>query len=64
MPEHEKQDRAERHFNAREQQKAHATQYLAEYHAAIKRISERTDDLSRQRRARGARTVSKKARAA
>ncbi|MGA9454461.1 MAG: hypothetical protein WBV43_03160 [Pseudolabrys sp.] len=54
MPQHEKQDRAERLFKAREQQKADAPQAMAEYHAAIQRMRERTDELRRQRLAREA----------
>jgi hypothetical protein len=61
MPEHEKQDRAERLFKAREQQKADAPQAMAEYHAAIERVRERTDELRRQRLARETRKHSKKA---
>ena len=54
MPEHEKQDRAERLFKAREQQKADAPQATAEYHAAIQRMRDRTSELRRQRLAREA----------
>ena len=54
MPQHEKQDRAERLFKAREQQKADAPQAMAEYHAAIQRMRERMDELRRQRLARDA----------
>ena len=54
MPEHEKQDRAERLFKAREQQKADAPQAMAEYQAAIQRMRDRTDELRRQRLAREA----------
>ena len=61
MPEQEKQDRAERLFKAREQQKADAPQAMAEYHAAIERVRKRTDELRRQRLAREARKDSKKA---
>jgi hypothetical protein len=60
MPEHEKQDRAERLFKAREQQKADAPKATAEYHAAIQRMRERTDELRRQRLAREARKESQK----
>ena len=56
MPQHENQDRAERHFKAREQQKADAPQAMAEYHAAIQRMRDRTDELRRQRLAREALT--------
>ena len=54
MPDHEKQDRAERLFKAREQQKADAPKAMAEYHAGIERMRERTDELRRQRLAREA----------
>jgi len=57
MPQQEKQDRAERLFKAREQQKADAPQAMAEYHAAIQRVRERTDELRRQRLARDALTL-------
>jgi L-amino acid N-acyltransferase YncA len=60
MPEHQKQDRAERLFKAREQQKADAPQAMAEYHAAIERVRARTDELRRQRLAREARKDSRK----
>lgn len=60
MPEQEKQDRTERLFKAREQQKADAPQATAEYHAAIERMRARTDELRRQRLAREARKDSKK----
>ena len=60
MPEHEKQDRAERLFKAREQQKADAPQAMAEYHAAIARLRARTDELRRQRLARETRKDSRK----
>jgi hypothetical protein len=56
MPQHENQDRAERLFKAREQQKADAPQAMAEYHAAIQRTRNRTDELRRQRLAREALT--------
>ena len=64
MPEQEKQDRAERLFKAREQQKADAPQAMAEYHAAIERVRTRTDELRRQRLARETRKESKQARSA
>ena len=54
MPQHEQQDRAERLFKAREQQKADAPQAMAEYHAAIERTRERTRELRQQRLAREA----------
>ena len=54
MPQHENQDRAERLFKAREQQKADAPQAMAEYHAALQRMRDRTDELRRQRLAREA----------
>jgi hypothetical protein len=56
MPQHENQDRAERLFKAREQQKADAPQAMADYHAAIQRLRDRTDELRRQRLAREALT--------
>jgi hypothetical protein len=64
MPQHETQDRAERLFKAREQQKADAPQAMAEYHAAIQRVRERTEELRRQRLARDARKEPKEARSA
>ena len=55
MPEqHENKDRAERLFKAREQQKADAPKAMAEYHAEIQRMRERTEQLRRQRLAREA----------
>ena len=54
MPQHENKDRAERLFKAREQQKADAPQAMAEYHAAIQRMRDRTSELRRQRLAREA----------
>jgi hypothetical protein len=69
MPEHEKHERAERLFKAREQQKADAPQAMAEYQANIQRLRDRTDELRRQRLAReaqkqrrGARETQKEAR--
>jgi hypothetical protein len=64
MPQHEQQDRAERLFKAREQQKVDAPQAMAEYHAAIERTRERTEELRRQRLAREARQSQKQARSA
>jgi hypothetical protein len=64
MPQHEQQDRAERLFKAREHQKADAPQAMAEYHAAIQRTRERTEELRRQRLAREARQAQKQARSA
>ena len=64
MPQHETQERAERLFKAREQQKADAPQAMAEYHAAIQRMRDRTQELRRQRLAREARKVQKQARSA
>jgi hypothetical protein len=64
MPQHETQDRAERLFKAREQQKADAPQAMAEYHAAIQRMRDRTQELRRQRLAREARKTQKQARSA
>ena len=55
MPQHETQDRAERLFKARQQQKADAPQAMAEYHAAIQRMRDRTQELRRLRLAREAR---------
>ena len=60
MPQHENQDRAERLFKAREQQKADAPQAMADYHAAIARVRERTQELRRLRLAREARKDSRK----
>ena len=54
MPQQENQDRAERLFKAREQQKSDSPQAMAEYQAAIKRMRDRTDQLRRQRLAREA----------
>ena len=62
MPQQETQDRAERLFKAREQQKADAPKAMAEYNAAIQRMRGRTDELRRQRLAREARTTQKQAR--
>ena len=60
MPEqHENKDRAERLFKAREQQKADAPKAMAEYHAEIQRMRERTEQLRRQRLAREARETRK-----
>jgi len=60
MPEqHENKDRAERLFKAREQQKADAPKAMAEYHAEIQRMRERTEQLRRQRLAREAREARK-----
>ena len=64
MPQHEQQDRAERLFKAREHQKADAPQAMAEYHAAIQRTRERTEELRRLRLAREARQSRKQARSA
>jgi len=61
MPQHETQDRAERLFKAREQQKADAPQAMAEYHAAIQRIRDRTQELRRLRLAREARKQTRSA---
>jgi hypothetical protein len=62
MPEHEAQDRAERLFKAREQQKADAPKAMADYQAEIQRMRERTDELRRQRLAREALTQKREAR--
>ena len=60
MPEqHENKDRAERLFKAREQRKADAPKAMAEYHAEIQRMRERTEQLRRQRLAREARETRK-----
>jgi hypothetical protein len=59
MPQHEKQDRAECLFKAREQQKADAPKAMAEYHATIQRTRDLTDELRRQRLAREARKAQK-----
>ena len=64
MPQHETQDRAERLFKAREQQKADAPKAMAEYHAAIQRMRDRTQELRRQRLVREARKTQKQARSA
>jgi len=64
MPQHETQDRAERLFKARQQQKADAPQAMAEYLAAIQRMRDRTQELRRQRLAREARKTQKQARSA
>lgn len=64
MPQHENQDRAERLFKAREQQKADAPKAMAEYHAAIQRMRDRTQELRRQRLVREARKTQKQARSA
>jgi hypothetical protein len=58
MPQQENQDRAERLFKAREQQKADAPKAVAEYH----RMRDRTDELRRQRLAREALTQKREAR--
>ncbi|HEX5516649.1 MAG TPA: hypothetical protein VFX32_03535 [Pseudolabrys sp.] len=62
MSQHENQDRAERLFKAREQQKADAPKAIAEYHADIQRMRDRTDELRRQRLAREALTQKREAR--
>ena len=63
MPEqHENKDRAERLFKAREQQKADAPKAMAEYHAEIQRMRERTEQLRRQRLARETLTQKREAR--
>jgi hypothetical protein len=62
MPQHETQDRAERLFKAREQQKADAPKAMAEYHASIQRMRDRTDELRRQRLARETLTQKREAR--
>ena len=59
MPQHETQDRAERLFKAREQQKADAPQAMADYHAAIQHTRERTQELRRLRLARESRQAQK-----
>jgi len=64
MPQHQHQDRAERLFKAREQQKADAPQAMAEYHASIQRTRDRTEELRRQRLAREAQKMRKQARSA
>ena len=64
MPQQEQQDRAERLFKARERQKVDAPQAMAEYHAAIQRTRERTEELRRQRLARETREEQKQARSA
>jgi len=61
MPQHETQERAERLFKAREQQKADAPQAMAEYHAAIQRMRDRTQELRRLRLAREARKQTRSA---
>ena len=61
MPQHETQDRAERLFKARQQQKADAPQAMAEYHAAIQRMRDRTQELRRLRLAREARKQTRSA---
>jgi hypothetical protein len=55
MPHSENQDRAERLFKSREQQKADAPLAMAEYNAAIQRTRDRTQELRQQRLAREAR---------
>ena len=62
MPQHDSQERAERLFKTREQQKADAPQAMAEYHAAIQRTRDRTHELRQQRLAREAREARKQAR--
>jgi hypothetical protein len=62
MPQHETQDRAERLFKAREQQKADAPKAMAEYHASIQRMRDRTEELRRQRLARETLTQKREAR--
>ena len=64
MPQQDQQNRAERLFKAREHQKADAPQAMAEYHAAIQRTRERTEELRRLRLAREAREARKQARSA
>ena len=64
MPQHEQQDRAERLFKAREQQKTDAPQAMADYHAAIQHTRDRTRELRQQRLAREAREARKQARTA
>ena len=51
MPEQNNADRAraERIFKAREHQKADATKATADYHAALQRVRERTQELRRER---------------
>jgi hypothetical protein len=61
MPQQESKDRAERLFKSREQLKADAPQAMAEYHAAIQRTRDRTQELRRQRLAREARQIQKQA---
>jgi len=55
MPQHDSQERAERLFKTREQQKADAPKAMAEYHAAIQHTRDRTSELRQQRLAREAR---------
>ena len=59
MPEHNQQERAERLFKTREQQKADAPQAMAEYHAAIQHTRDRTQELRRLRLARETRQMQK-----
>ena len=54
MPQHDSQERAERLFKTREHQKADAPKAMADYHAAIQRTRDRTEELRRQRLAREA----------
>ncbi len=56
----ENQERAERLFKAREQQKVDAPKAMAEYQAAIQRVRDRTEQLRRQRLAREERKTQKK----
>jgi hypothetical protein len=55
MPQHADHERAERLFKVRERQKADAPQAMADYHAAIQRTRDRTEELRHQRLAREAR---------
>jgi hypothetical protein len=61
MPQHDNQDRAERLFKTREQQKADAPKATADYHAAIQRTRDRTSELRAQRLAREARKQARSA---
>lgn len=51
MPQHETEDhdRAERIFKARQQQKADASQAIADYYAAQQRLRDRTQELRQLR---------------
>jgi hypothetical protein len=62
MPQQQNQERAERHFRVREQQKADAPKALADYHAAIQHTRDRTHELRRQRLEREAHDAKKQAR--